>query len=191
MAKSRLKKGPVLILIVIVVLICFAINFFGEKKENQSTDMDEGQHNHVDAFMNLDIETDYPKEASKVVEYYVSTTYDLYRNDISIEEFTEIAKRMLKLCDNEFVLNNDVNQYVNDFRNEILLTRQDKFVLESFLVSNEENTIYSENEGEELAKVESTYVFDLEGELTIIEKIFILRKDKNGNYKILGFKEVG
>ncbi len=178
-----------IILLVIGIIIWFVIK--AVQKEDKSDESVIGQGGNTSVSSELlakDFVVDYPPTPKEVVKYYAEMTQVLYDGGCTEEEVELLAYNMLLLCDIEFVDHQVTEEYIATLKTEIDAYRENNWNISSYALSSSEDVVYYENEGEEYAQLFCSLSIQKGEDTASINQSYILRKDEEGRYKILGWQ---
>ena len=185
-AKKPLANIFTLISLAAVIVVLFIVNQSQKANKQKETSME--KLTEVQKILNMNLENDYPKTPREVVKLHGDMTRLLY-SGIEDEEIKDLAVKIRELCDEEFLELNPIDQYLTDLYSDISLWRKVDRRIESNFVVNEEKEESYKKDGKEYA---TAYV-----SFTITEKVktselrkYLLRKDKDNKWKILGWEYI-
>lgn len=172
-----------LLLIVVVLLYYRSVN----KEENQQEDTTVVQD--TDKLLSKDLTESYPVTVCQVVQLFTRIQKCYYNEDCTNEEIVKLSEMATQLFDEELIANNPKEEYLSDLEEEINLYRKHNKTISRVLVGKSSDVTYSTVDGVKYASVECIYYVkdDTNTEKTITT--YILRKDENGKWKILGWQE--
>ncbi len=187
-----MKKFKMIIIgIACICLICAGFFFFS--KENATT---EKELTEVEKLIVRDLKDNYPKTPREVVKFYNRIISCYYGGELSKEELTKLADQMLLLLDEDLLVVNPRDEYINSVENDIekYKTEKKKIVSTDVCDSNDVKYINDEKEGtsevDKLAYVNTSYFINTDGSFAYSYQQFVLRQDNDGRWKILTFYEV-
>ena len=94
MKGRRLKKGPALLVVVVITMIIFACSFAsgGLSKDDEKVEVKEDSSIILET-INRDLVNDYPETAIDVVDFYADMTKCIHSEGITDEEIKLVAKK--------------------------------------------------------------------------------------------------
>ncbi len=174
------------ILVVVIIALLFYMDWMrGNSKEKAATDK---TMTEVEKLLDRDLKTNYPETPREVAKYYSSITKALY-SGLKDEEVEKLAKRILELYDEEFLQNNQEEQYLKDLYSDIAAWNKAGRRITNFLLVNEDKEEKAEIQGREYATIYVSY-FILEEEKASETRRFLMRKSEDKKWKILGWELV-
>lgn len=193
-AKEKKKVSDVVIIIVTALLVAGFVGsliYVFMRNINKDGEKEKATVNsEVDKLINKNIDARYPETPSQLVDLYCSITQALHDKDVTEEQITKLHSQMRKLFDEELLANNDYDEHLKKLKKEIEAYKKVDMVISRYAVEeNEDITIYVNEEGRDECKVLIAYSFkDKSGWKKSYEEV-LLRKDEEGNWKILGWLE--
>lgn len=181
----------IIIGIACICLICAGFFFFS--KENATT---EKELTEAEKLIVRDLKDNYPKTPREVVKFYNRIISCYYGGELSKDELTKLADQMLLLLDEDLLVVNPRDEYINSVENDIekYKTEKKKIVSTDVCDSNDVKYINDEKEGtsevDKLAYVNTSYFINTDGSFAYSYQQFVLRQDDDGRWKILTFYEV-
>ncbi len=178
-----------IILLVIGLVVWFTTKAF-QKEEKTDTDVtsENSNVNMLSELLAQDIMDDYPPTPKEVVKHYAQMTQVLYSEECTEGEIDLLAHNMLLLCDAQFANNQDIEEYIAKLKAEISVYKENDWSISSYALSNSEDVVYYENEEEEYAQLFCSLSIQKGEESASVNQSYILRKDEEGRYKILGWE---
>lgn len=180
-------KGPrgtfVLFLCVIIILLGYYLVTLKGKQNNE----EEVVFTKVQNVLLRDLERSYPPTPKEVVIYFSELTQCLHNEEYSEEELEQMAKQIQGLYDGELVANKDEEAYMTDLRSEVTVFKASNSAISSFTPSSSTDVFYFTEEDRECARLYCTYNIRTGTVMQKSEHVFVLRKDEEGHWKILGW----
>lgn len=180
-------KGPrgtfVLFLCVIIILLGYYLVTLKGKQNKE----EEVVFTKVQNVLLRDLERSYPPTPKEVVIYFSELTQCLHNEEYSEEELEQMAKQIQGLYDEELVANKDEEAYMTDLRSEVTVFKASNSAISSFTPSSSTDVFYFTEEDRECARLYCTYNIRTGTVMQKSEHVFVLRKDDEGHWKILGW----
>ena len=183
-------QNSVKILIIGIVLLCLVLGYYyylsnrnaGVKEEADVT------ISAVQEVLMRNLDTNYPPSPREVLKYYGELAQCLHNEEYTEEEFMKLATQAQRLYDDELIANQTQGQYIQDLQWDVNNIKQQKIVLSSYTTSSSTDVDYFEADGYSWAKLNLTFTLRQGTALDMTEEVFLLRKDKDGHWKIYGWK---
>jgi len=172
------------LLLVVVVLLYYRTVNKEEKQEGETVTVED-----TDKLLGKNLDESYPVTVCQVVQLFTRIQKCYYNEDTNSEEITKLAEMALKIFDDELVANNPKDKYLKDLEDEINYFRKNKKTISRVLVGKSSDVTYSTVDDVKYASVECIYYVKGEKGTEKCVATYILRKDKEGKWKILGWQE--
>ena len=183
--------------IVIIAVACIGLIFggffifsrgldgLGEKNYEDLTDVEK-----IEVF---DLEKDYPKTPREVMKFYNQIVTCYYSGEVSDEDLEVLVDKMLMLFDEELLLSHPRDEYLAAVKADVESYKQKKktIVEASVCDSKEVDEVTDPDTGAEVSFVEVSYFIKTNGKFSRTHQEFMLRKDDDGQWKILYYQLVG
>lgn len=183
MKKFRMALGTFLI----VVLAMGAYAFLA----NRSTDTPAEKETSVTDIGKLtarDLEADYPNTPRKVVDLYSQITKCLYDSKLTDENLEKLCQQSRQLMDEQLLLVNPEDTFLENTKAEIEEYRAMKRVVTSYVLEDSGSVDYYTEDGQEYASISVKYYLNDKNGYGKTYEDFMLRKDENGRWKIVGWQ---
>ncbi len=192
MAQAKRKKiagstiKPMVIVLIMAALLVFAYyRMANVTEENQKEE--EVTITPVQEILLRNLDKNYPPSPKEVVKYYSDLTKCLYNEECTDEEIEELAKRALQIYDDELAANQEWSRYIMDLKSEIATKKSQEYAIMSYSLSSSTDVTYFTKDSYECASLYCTYNIRNGAVAGTVEELFILRKDDEGHWKILGW----
>lgn len=186
------KRGGVILLILIAVLIVGAfalVAYRTPKTAEEATEVTE-----KDALMSKNIAVSYPstpREVLKLYNRYMVCLYGVESDQLTDDEVRTLGIKMRQMYDEELLEANPQESHLQKLTQEIVAFQADEKVMIQANVCDSNEVDYIDVDGASGALLEASY-FIKKGskEFSRTYQQYLMRKDANGNWKILGFVKV-
>lgn len=186
------KRGGVIVLILMAVLVIGAFAFVAyrtPKTAEEATEVTEKAE-----LMSRNIAANYPstpREVMKLYNRYMLCLYGADSSELTDDEVRALGRKLREMFDDELLEENPEEVHLLSLSQEIAAFRTDEKVMIQANVCDSNEVDYIDVDGASGALLESSY-FVKKGtkEFSRTYQQFLLRKDKNGNWRILGFVKV-
>ena len=158
-------------------------------RRNDATSADDAvELSEVQAIISRDFNKDYPATPRAVVKWYNRIITAYYNEEFDQGQLEQMADKARMLMDDELLKYNPKDTYVASLTLEIEDYHNRSRTIVQSTVSDSNEVQYKKVNGYECAFL-STYYFIREGSsYTRTYEDFCLRKDSNGNWKILTWR---
>ena len=177
--------GVTLLMVVGVIAYYFYVNKGGDSGSIGN----EKIVSEVDKVLNKDLEERYPYTVREVVQFFVRIQKCYYNEEYTEDELVKLAYKATELFDTELVAENPFDEYYEDLKEEInLYDKTGKYIYKVMLDDNSE-VEYSTVDEQAYASINCIYYIKDESGTSKVEETYILRKDENDRWKILGWQK--
>lgn len=180
-------KGFTLIVFLIVIA---GLGYYTYLHNNAVGNREVPEKSEKDTLLNYDFENDYPKTVRETVKLHCRYLKSAYNNEFSEEELFIINQQMRKLFDDELAEHNPEDKQLQKLKEEVQLYADNKRKIVSYSLAEASQIQYNTEEGKDYAKIKITIVLKLESSNVTGEEEYILRKDADDRWKILGWQAV-
>lgn len=167
--------------LIAVLIITFYYHITKRTKPSEETLSD------VEVLLNKDLELYYPATPKEVVKLYSKMLQTIY-TDLEEDQVRALAIKMRELYDAELLKNNPEEEHLNNLFTEIVEWQNAERSITNFSF-NEKEILTEEIDGQEYATIHVIYTFKEKAKY-LQEWRFLLRKDNNNRWKILGWSEI-
>ena len=183
--KKALRIGIAIICMVSLVVGYYA--YLSRRNDNASA-KDNVEVSEVQSILTKNFKKDYPATPRAVVKWYNRIITAYYSEEYTQEQLEQMADQARMLMDDELLKYNPRDTYLASLSMEIEDYHNRERIIVSSTVSDSNEVQYKKVNGYDCAFL-STYYFIREGSsYTRTYEDFCLRKDSNGNWKILTWR---
>lgn len=185
MNKARKPMSAIFTVISIaaVVLVLIYVNQSKQANDLKETSME--KLSEVEELLELDLDNEYPETPKEVAKLHGDMTRLLY-SGVEDDEIKDLAIKIRELYDDEFLDKNPEEQYLAELYTDIALWNQVNRRIELNVVASEENEENYEKEGKQYATAYISFTITERGKTSELRR-YIMRKDKDDRWKILGW----
>lgn len=178
--------------VVVVAMICVSLivgyyYYLSTKNSNTSENV---ELTEIDKIIMKDLEKNYPETPREVIKLYNRILLCFYGADYTDDELYELGDQARALFDDELLENNPREQYFTDLKAEIAEYAEAKKEITSASVCGSNDVLYKTVDGDECAYVTSSYFIKEGKSYNKTYQEYVLRKDEDGNWKILVFYQI-
>ena len=187
-------------LFMVVVLVGVYLAITRRNKEETSTDQAASRSIHqMTDTQKLIAEAaykEYPSTPVQVLKYYNDITTCFYNDDYTEDELMQLARISRRMLDVELVAQQSDDSYFSQLKKDIAnLKMQGDYgtTIYNIDVTPSMDVDYFEHEGYECARLYDTFTLKqmVSGTIyyPVVRYIYVMRRDEEGHWKILGFKK--
>lgn len=184
--KGGMIKG-LIVTIVLIGLIGGYYYYLSNKKQDKSKE-EEVKATAVQEVLMRNFDKNYPPTPREVVKCFGELTQCLLGETYTEEEFQQLAIQAQKLYDDELIAGKTQQQYYEDLKWDINLFKEEGVVISSYTPASSVDVEEFTQNGYKCAKLTCSFTLRKGTLLEANEEIFVLRKDDDGHWKILGWK---
>ena len=185
--KNRYKSLVIIIVILFVVAVLGVFIYINNKPKTETTEENVVISN-VDNVVLRNLELNYPPTPKEVLKYYSEITMCFYEENLSEEDLVRLAQTARKLYDAELCAGVTEEEYIESLREDILEFNSMGVVVSGYTVSASTDVEEFAMDGREYARLYATYRLRQGTEYIYSNEVFIMRKDEDGHWKILGWE---
>ncbi len=180
-----------------VAILCAAALLLGgyyKMSQNNESQEEEAElpSSEIEKLKAKDLENSYPGTPSEVVKMYWRLNQCLYNTEMKEEDLEDLLKQLRLLYDEEFLEyeENSWEKMLGRLKAEIKAFSKEGRLISSYTVDNDSDVKYATQDGRKCATLDTSMFESVKSKHTIVYEEFLCRQDKNGKWKILGWKEI-
>ena len=184
-----MKKTRIVILaIVIVAAICTAFYIVNNnsKKENAK----EAGLTEIQKITTRNMEKDYPATPREVIKFYNRIVKCYYGRQYSDDELEQLADQALSMFDDDLLKKNEKESYIESVKSDAAQYEEDNKSISQTDVCDSNDVKYMTDNGDDIAYVTASYFIKTGSSYTKTYQEYVLRKDGDGDWKILTFYKI-
>ena len=176
-------------IVICVGLVCGYYYYLSHKNAKSAEDAQD-KTTEVEKIIERDFDKKYPKTPREVVKWYNRIITAFYGEEYTDEELESLADQARKLLDDELLENNPRDQYLSDLKADIEDYHNKSKTIRSSNVCDSNDVVYQTVDGRECAYVTASYFMNENNSFDRTNEMYVLRKDDDGDWKILVFYQV-
>lgn len=184
--RKKNSKQPFILLIVIVAV--FIIFFIQRSKQPDNTV--KKTNTEAQKLLAKDITIDYPATPTAVVKMYSRISKCLYNNNWENDEVNGLIEMIRLLYSEELLKNNPDDKYMASFKADIADYKDKKRTIMTYQIEGNSQIKTWDKEGIEYASLNTQYSMAEQKEHYKVFQEFLLKKDANSQWKIVGWKSI-
>ena len=185
--KRRMRWLVTLTLLAVVVVIWYYVDS-NKPLESEGT-REVGEVTEIDKVLNKDLEKSYPHTAREVIQLFIRIQKCYYNEKWSEEEFVKLAYKATELFDEELKNSNPFDEYYEELKTEVSQYKDEKKIINRTILDKTSEIVYSTVEEQKYASLNCTYYLKSASGTSKVIETYILRKNEEDRWKILGWKE--
>lgn len=184
-----MKKATARTTIVIVLLVVAVVGYYAYLANKSHMSKAETSMTFVETTLSRDLTKDYPPTPKEVIKYYNEILRCLYNEESTAEEVSALTVKMRELYDDDLLAINELGTHQMLLQAEIADWKKNGRRYISFSPASSTDVDTYEYKGRTCAKIACAYAITQEGRNYQISQIYILRRDENKHWKILGWRD--
>ena len=179
--------------IIIIVVACVALLVGGYvfwMNSNSDASSENVELTKVQQLITKDLSKNYPATPREVVKLYNEITMCFYSEECTEEELEKLVDMTLVLMDTELAANNPKDEYLKRVKAEIAAYELAERTIVSYTLESSNDVEYGSIDSEEGAIIQVSYFIKEKNSYSKTYQDYLLRKDADGAWKILGFEKV-
>ena len=182
------KTSRVIVAVLAIALIVGAYYYFAVYRSVSAEDNVE--LTEVQKVITKDLETNYPATPREVVKLYNRIQECFYNETYTDEELYALGDQARMLFDEELLENNPRDGYFSALKSDIADFQAKSKTIMSSDVCDSNDVHFQTVDGDECAYVTAAYFLDEDKSYSRTKQMYVLRKDEDGNWKILVFYRI-
>lgn len=183
-----MKKNTTKFAVLFIVVVLGIVGVYAYLSTKQRQTLAESQMTETQRVLARDLDKDYPPTVKQVVSYFTEIQECFYNEDCSDEEIEQLGVQARKLFDEELQEANEMASYLLRLQADISSFKSKKLRIWRITLASSNNVETFKEDGFEFARIHCSYFFAEEsGKVSSQEYVYLLRRDKNRNWKIYGW----
>lgn len=184
-----MKKTRIVILaIVIVAAICTAFYIVNNNSKKESAK--EAGLTEIQKITTRNMEKDYPATPREVIKFYNRIVKCYYGRQYSDDELEQLADQALSMFDDDLLKKNEKESYIESVKSDAAQYEEDNKSISQTDVCDSNDVKYMTDNGDDIAYVTASYFIKTGSSYTKTYQEYVLRKDDDGDWKILTFCKI-
>lgn len=177
------------VLLVLVAVIC-GLFYYTYLYDNEKNKREVSSDDEINRLLNYDFDENYPKTVRETVKLYNKYLKYAYNGSFSEDELVKANQNMRQLFDEELLEYNPEEVQLDGLKSEIQHYEEEKQKFVSFSVAEGSQVETNKVKDVEYAKIKVTLVIQVKTTSSSVNEEYILRKDAEGRWKIMGWQPV-
>lgn len=181
------KIHVIMIAVLCIALIVGGYVFWMKQNEKPSEDV---ELTTVQKMITKDLEKSYPATPREVVKIYNEIISCFYNEEYTEAELEALGDQARLLMDEELLGNNPRDEYFKKLKAEIADYKRDERIIISYNLCSSNEVQFVTVDERECAYVKTSYFIKDNTGHSRTYQMYVVRKDDDGNWKILVFYQV-
>lgn len=177
---------------IIVAAVCVVVLYYLiSEGKLESSGISTANESEVQKLLEKDIDTSYPETPAEVVKLYWRYNKCIYNNAGGEKNTKGLLKQIRKFYDTELLEGegNSWDEMLKQVKNEQAEYAKKKRTISTYVVQPNSTVQYADLDGKESAAVMSGVLTKEKSKRLQVYEKFICRKDQDGRWRILGWKQ--
>lgn len=144
----------------------------------------------VQKVITKDLDANYPATPREVIKFYNRIQECFYNENYTDDELYKLGDQARLLFDEELLANNPRDEYFDALKEDIAEFQAESKTIMSSDVCDSNDVRHQTVDGDECAYVSASYFVDGGKSYSRTNQMYVLRKDEDGNWKILVFYQI-
>lgn len=187
--RNRIKfLITITLLCVLAVMLYYHFSNKNNDNSNNNKPVDETVISEVDKIISKDIETNYPLTAREVLTLFTRIQKCYYNEEIPSDKLVSLIYKTTEIFDDELNANNPFDEYYAEVQDEIRVYKENERTISRIIIDKSSDIVYSTIDGIKYASINCIYYVKTNKGTTKTVETYVLRKDEEEHWKILGWK---
>lgn len=184
-----MKKATVRTTIIIVLLVMAAVGYYAYLSSRSKDSRAESSMTVVETTLSKDLNKDYPPTPKEVIKYYNEILRCLYNEESTDEEIEALGLKARELYDADLLTANELGTNQMLLKADVENWKKNGRRYANFNLAASTNVELFEHNGYSCAKIMCGYIVTQDGQNYQTNQIYVLRKDAEKKWKILGWMD--
>ncbi|CCX86048.1 putative uncharacterized protein [Clostridium sp. CAG:590] len=185
---KKQKTNVFILRVVLIVLAVLAAYFVVSNRAKKGPNAEDGSE--VDKLLNYDFTDQYPKTVKETVRLHCRYMKCAYNNEFTEEELKKANQQIRNLYDDELLDYNEESAQLASLKEDIQYYADNKQKIISYSFGEDSQIEYNTEKNIDYAKIKVTVLLRKDSSSAKGQEEYILRKNDNGEWKILGWQAV-
>ncbi len=177
--------------IIIVVCVCVILGgYYYLTNRNNAKEEENITLTEIQELTTKNLDKNYPATPREVVKLYNRIITCFYNDEYTDDELYDLGDQARKLFDDELLENNPRDEYFKNLIEDNSEYHDKNKTIASSAVDSSNDVEYKEVDGDDCAYVKASYFIKEGSAYSRTYQMYVLRKDADGNWKILVFYQV-
>lgn len=187
MNKSKKRTAKTIGFMIIFSIVVIALYFFIKTRTSPYITDSVSSMTEVEKLLTKDIPNSYPSSPREVLKLYSRITKIMHNEDIEEEQINELATQINYLFDDELITNKEHENYLMDLKVEISDFKKANRIIMNYVIEKSSSVVYWDDNEKSYASIIAAFTLKEGSDYSKIYEKFILRKDNEDKWKILGW----
>lgn len=186
-----MKQASLKTFIIAIIMVVLVVGYYFHLSNKRTAAKEEPKAiSEVDQVLLQDLDSSYPPSPKEVVKYYAAITKCFYDGQYTDDQLKKLAKKSRELFDDELKASQTDEAYLTTLKLEISRYKDNDIHVSSYSTSSSVDVDYKTTAQGDMAMLRCLFNLRQGSSLMTANQEFLLRKDKDGHWKILGWDQV-
>ncbi len=184
------------VLVAFILMLCLAagavaVYYYISKPDNDNVQDSAETGTEIEKLLNKDLDTKYPETPVEVLKLYWRFNKCMYNEKMSDNEFEGLLKQLRKLYDEEFLdmEENSWDNMLESFKKDREEYMENSKKISIYTVGQGSSALSGKVDGRETVSITCNALIKQKADRINVYEEFMCRRDKDNNWKILGWKK--
>jgi len=188
MKKAKNRTASTVATMLVIALAILSFYFYWSYRTKPLEETSPENMTEIQKLLNKDLDQNYPETAREVTKLFGNMMKNLYDNN-SDEEIEALALKIRELYDEEFLVANPEDSYLQNLYSDIASWKEANRRISNYNLVDSDMVEEQELEGVKYTVIYLAFTIQENGKFTETWKM-MLRQDKEKKWKILGWQVV-
>lgn len=173
---------------IVLLLVIVGLIYYTYLNNNASNRKKVDESSEVQQLLEYDFVNNYPKTVRETVKLHLNYLKNIYNDKFTEDELFTVNRQIRQLFDEDLLEINTEDKQLQGLKDEMQLYKENKQKFVSFSLAEGSQVQYNTEDDIEYAKIRASLVIKVSSASTSVDEEYILRKDSEGKWKILGWQ---
>lgn len=183
-----MKKIRVTIGVLLIVVLALGYYAYLSNEDKSAQGENAAETSAVGKLVVRDLDADYPNTPRKVLDFYSQITRCFYEEGLTEENLQKLCDQSVKLFDEELLSVNPRETFVENTKAEIEEYHAIERTITDYVLEESSEVEFYVEDDREYAVISVKYFLHDKNGFSKTYEDFLMRKDEEGRWKILGWK---
>lgn len=190
MKKSKKQTVKIIVFMFFISIALISLYLFIRTRTNPLLPKSVTSMSEAEVLLKRNIEENYPSSPREVLKLYSRMSQSLINDGLKPDQVEKMVKQMRLLFDEELLNKNPYDDQLADLNEEISIYNKAKRTIMSYSLGESSDIEYWQEDQKSYASIIVSYTLKESSDYSKIYENFLLRQDKNENWKIVGWGAV-
>ncbi len=173
---------------IVLLLVIAGLVYYTYLNNRASSRKETDESSEAQQLLEYDFVDNYPKTVRETVKLHLNYLKNAYNDKFTEDELFTVNRQIRQLFDDELLAANAEDKQLQGLKDEMQLYKDNKQKFVSFSLAEGSQVQYNTENDREYAKIKVSLVIKVSSASASVDEEYILRKDSEGRWKILGWQ---